>query len=625
MCGILGYIGSQQATPLLLEGLRRLEYRGYDSVGISTMSDNGNLNVLKTAGRVDTLTDLIGNHLPISNMGIGHSRWATHGPATRDNAHPHVGGNCDLALVHNGVIENHDELRTRLESLGFYFKSGTDSEVIAHLIHWHITQRTKLQSNACGELQEQDEFRSRIQGVRRALKELRGSYALVIMFRDQPDYLLAVCNGSPLIIGTTDDGHLIGSDKHAISHSAHQFTRLEDQELAVIRSDSVQILQKTNPGLASREILWKEEDTHSLSFDDSCTYSHRTLQEIHEQPLTLKHMLSNIEDDFHSFPIEFLNNLPKRILILACGTSYHAGLFGKYIIEAISGIPVEVEYASEFRYRESPYQEGTLLLTISQSGETADTLGALREFKQRKQPTVAICNVPGSTLTEESDATIFLNVGLENGVAATKSYTADCAILSRLAMLWGYQKDVNVSRLSLLINDFHTIPQMISNVLDAKESIKNVAHTYEDAKRFLFIGRGFDYPTALEGALKLKELSYISAEGYAAGELKHGPLALVDDQTITVALATPGRTYEKVLSNLEEIRCRGGQILAIGVEDDQRLKRVANNVIYVQKVDEFLQPLVNIIPLQLFAFYLALARGCDVDRPRNLAKSVTVE
>ncbi len=624
MCGIIGYVGSEKATPLLVQGLQRLEYRGYDSVGIATMCEDGQLNVLKTPGRIARLVELLAPESPSSQIGIGHSRWATHGPATSENAHPHIGGDGDLALVHNGVIENHDALRSRLEAAGYRFRSETDTEVIAHLIHWCITRIATSDAPTCDEIHEHNASRARILGVQQAMRELEGSYALVILFRDQPDMLMAARCGSPLVIGVADNGYLVGSDGYAISHRTQRLTRLHDHDLAVMRADSLQVLQ-ADSGEPSRELLWCDEVADAVAYDDMGDFPHQTLKEIHQQPTSLRRTLSTDYAAFTDPAGGPLANLPTRIQIVACGTSWHAGLYGKYLIEELAGIPVDIEYASEYRYRVAPHQDGTLLIAASQSGETADTVGALRDYRRTKQPSLTICNVRGSTLAEEADAAVFLNVGQESGVAATKSYTAQCAVFARLAVALGRRRATLNGHARLVDRDLQRLPGLVARVLQDEDNLRQLAETLADANRFLFVGRGYDYATALEGALKLKEISYLSAEGYAAGELKHGPLALVDRQTPTFALATPGRTYEKVLSNLAEIRARGGRIVAIGVKGDQRLQRVADDVVQVGAVAECLQPLVNIVPLQLLAYHLAAARGCDVDRPRNLAKSVTVE
>jgi glucosamine--fructose-6-phosphate aminotransferase (isomerizing) len=475
---------------------------------------------------------------------------------------------------------------------------------------------------SCKEVQEQNELRTRLRAIRRALDELRGSYALVILFRDQPDVLLAARCGSPLLIGAADDGYLIGSDVHAISHRAQRLTRLEDHDLAVVRADSLQILQ-ADFSVSPRVMLScvdASDDEAELG-----DFPHFTLKEIHQQPASLHRVLSAANLLVGAQDSGSLSVLPSRILIVACGTSWHAGLYGKYLIEELAGIPVDLEYASEYRYRSAPIQEGTMMIAVSQSGETADTVGALHDFQRSGQPTLAICNVPNSTLAQEADGAIFLNVGQEQGVAATKSYTAQCAVFSRLAVEFGQRRGMLEGRFGCLADDMHRLPELVSQILENGDAVRQLAEQFDDASGFLFVGRCYEYATAMEGALKLKEISYLHAEGHAAGELKHGPLALVDEDTVTVALATPGRAYEKTLSSLQEIRARGGRILAVGGEGDERLAGVADEVFSVPVVDECLQPLLNIIPLQLLAYHIADNRGCDVDRPRNLAKSVTVE
>ena len=571
MCGIIGYIGHGAATPVLLEGLRRLEYRGYDSVGIATIPEEGQLCVVKTPGRVERLAQLLGPHPRPSRVGIGHSRWATHGPATAANAHPHVGGDQELAVVHNGVIENHDVLRQRLLAAGYHFHSATDTEVAAQLIHWHVQQSLAAAgTEVCLELQEQHQLRARIRGVHAALDELEGSYALVILFRDMPQLLLAARRSSPLVIGVADEGHLIGSDMQAISQHARRWARLNDNELAVVRADSVQIL-KADFSEATPHLQTCVDDADDS--DELGEFPHFTLKEIYAQPTTLRRVLETREQlsgamrtspEDRGLPCDTRPNCPDHILIAACGTSWHASLFGKYIIEELAGIPVTIEYASEFRYRVSPRQPGTLFIAVSQSGETADTVGALRDFQACGQATLAICNVPRSTLAQEADGALFLHVSTELGVAATKSYTAQCAVFVRLAIELAQRKACLNGHAKPLTEALARLPDLIEQVLECDAQIQQLAERFCDSPRFLFVGRGYELPTALEGALKLKEISYIHAEGYAAGELKHGPLALVDENTPTVALATPGRAYEKMLSNLQEIRARGGAVSAVG-------------------------------------------------------------
>jgi len=640
MCGIVGYIGSHPATGLLLKGLRRLEYRGYDSVGVAMHSSPRGLQIVKTPGRVERLSALLQDQLDkesrtipdknLSFVGIGHSRWATHGPATYENAHPHIGGDGEITLVHNGIIENHDTLRRFLERKGYRFQSATDTEVVAHLIHWHIVRgglrgdRADLASQAVrAERFANATWDERLAAVRRTLDELDGSYALVILFRDMPDRLLATRHGSPLIIGAADDGHMIGSDPHAISFHAHRVLRLEDQEMAVIQADSLQLLDEHLQVV--RHEMQDCVDIADPAEDATDGYPHQTLQEIHQQPGTLSRVLAAGESASRRLSAGPLAQLPTRVLIAACGTSWHAGLYGKYLIEELAGIPVDVEYASELRYRSRPRQDGTLMIVVSQSGETADTVGALRDFLPQRQPTLAICNVGTSTLAQEADGAWLLLAGQERGVAATKSFVNQCAIFAQLAMEWGRRKASLNGHAKLLADDLARLPRAVAQVLDLSTKIQSLAHEMIDCERFLFVGRGYDVPTALEGALKLKEISYVSAEGFPAGELKHGPLALVDEQSWTVALATPGRTYEKTLSNLQEIRARNGRIVAIAARGDERVAQIADEVIEVPTIDECLQPIVNIVPLQLLSYYIATARGCDVDRPRNLAKSVTVE
>jgi glucosamine--fructose-6-phosphate aminotransferase (isomerizing) len=624
MCGIVGYVGSKEAAPLLVRGLRRLEYRGYDSVGVALQSASSGMTVVKTPGRVDRLQDLLDRDCPQANIGMGHSRWATHGPATVENAHPHWGGDGELALVHNGVIENHDHLRRLLSSEGYSFRSQTDTEVLAHWIHWHLALASRAEEeHASPEAAEVARCRSRLDAIRSALDHVEGSYALVIMFRDQPDSLVVTRLGSPLVIGASADGHMIGSDPHAISFHVDRALRLNDRELAVVRADSIQLIgaevteatHRMEPCVELQESLEEVQDE----------YPHHTLREIYQQPRTLPRVLAAREPVTRGAVSGLLLNPPSRILIAACGTSWHAGLYAKYLLEDLAGIPVDVEYASEYRYRVSPRRDGTLMIVVSQSGETADTVAALRHFRTSRQPTLAICNIPTSTLAMEADAFWPLQAGREQGVAATKSYLHQCAVFARLALEWGKRTTALNGHALLLEQDLASLPLLLSQVLDQQAFIQSLAEKAANASRYLFVGRRYDYPTALEGALKLKEIAYVSAEGFAAGELKHGPLALVDEQSWTIAMATPGHTYDKMLSNMQEIRARKGKIIAVCAAGDQRVAEVADERIEVPVVDERLQPLLNIVPLQLLAYHIAAERGCDIDRPRNLAKSVTVE
>lgn len=624
MCGIVGYVGSQEAAPLLVRGLRRLEYRGYDSVGVAIQSPTTGLTIVKTPGRVDRLQDLLDRDCPSGAVGMGHSRWATHGPATVENAHPHWGGDGELALVHNGVIENHDHLRRLLAAEGYSFRSQTDTEVLAHWIHWHVAQASNVgEVHASSESAEVARSRSRLDALRVALDHVEGSYALVILFRDQPDSLVVARQGSPLVIGAADDGHMIGSDPHAIAFHVKRLLRLNDRELAVVRADSIQLIGADAVEAINRMEPCAEQVEPKEESEEE--YPHHTLREIHQQPRTLPRVLAAREPVTRGAVSGLLLNPPSRVLIAACGTSWHAGLYAKYLLEDLAGIPVDVEYASEYRYRVTPRRDGTLMIVVSQSGETADTVAALRHFRASKQPSLAICNVPTSTLAQEADSFWPLQAGREQGVAATKSYLHQCAVFARLALEWGKRTTALNGHALLLEQDLSLLPLLLNQVLDQQPRIRSLAEKASDASRYLFVGRRYDYPTALEGALKLKEIAYVSAEGFAAGELKHGPLALVDERSWTIALATPGHTYDKMLSNLQEIRARKGKVIAVCAAGDERVAEAADERIEVPVVDERLQPLVNIVPLQLLAYHIAAERGCDIDRPRNLAKSVTVE
>lgn len=620
MCGIVGYVGDHEAANFLLQGLRRLEYRGYDSAGLAVHSGEDGLEVVKAVGRIDSLADKLTRFPLVGNVGIGHTRWATHGPPTVENAHPHFGGDRVLAIAHNGVIENFRQLKDRLEADGYRFVSQTDTEIIAHLID------SSLRATGARISPPSDEVL--VAAVSDALTKLRGTYGLVVLFRDRPDLIIAARQGSPLVIGVGSGEHFIASDASPLAGFTDQIVYLADHQLAVVKADSLQVL--------SRERCLIEHAVHAMPVQSDEVelggYPHYMLKEIFEQPESLENaMRGRINEDDATAVFGGLNLTPRdlrsvnRIILTACGTSWHAALVGEYLIEELARIPVEVEYGSELRYRNPPLDDGTLLFAITQSGETADTLAALREMKRKGYPTLAICNVVGSTIAKEASGGVYLHAGPEIGVASTKAYTSQVLVLTLLALYFGRMRNMSYEAGGRIIESLHALPDLVRKTLRINDEVRRVAEKYCNANNFLYLGRQFNFPTALEGALKLKEISYIHAEGYPAAEMKHGPIALVDDHTPSVFIMPQGNVYDKVMSNLEEIKARGGPVIAITTEGDNRVSRLADEVLYIPAAEEFLQPLLAIVPLQLLAYHIAVLRGCDVDKPRNLAKSVTVE
>ncbi|MCL4136998.1 UNVERIFIED_CONTAM: hypothetical protein GTU68_060674 [Idotea baltica] len=599
MCGIVGYIGPRTAQDFLVEGLRRLEYRGYDSAGTATITADSELNITKSVGRVASLAQEIAAESCTAGVGIGHTRWATHGAATIDNAHPHLGGEEVLALAHNGVIENFAELRSSLKARGFEFQSETDTEVVAHLL------AESLQRPA-------------VDAIKETIVHLRGTFGLAIIFKQWPDAIFAARLGSPLVIGVGDGEHFLASDAQPLIGYTDKIVYLADHQVAVLKANSLEVSHRDS-GVVSHDV--RELDVESNQVDMG-EYDHYMLKEIFEQP--------EAEDDATAV-FGGLNLTPadlqkvKRIVFTACGTSWHSGLVGEYLLEDIAQIPVEVEYASELRYRNPPMDDDTLLFAITQSGETADTLAALREMKRKGHMTMAICNVVGSSIAQEADGGIYLHAGPEIGVASTKAYTSQCLALTMLALYLARLRHMSYNRGRKMINAIREIPDKVEAALGQNERIAEIAKKYQHCNNFLYLGRHYNFPTALEGALKLKEISYVHAEGYPAAEMKHGPIALVDKDTPSVFVMPQGFIYEKVMSNLEEIKARGGPVIAIAAEGDNRIAEVADDVIYIPHTVEYLQPIVSAIPLQLLSYHIAVLRGCDVDKPRNLAKSVTVE
>lgn len=609
MCGIVGYIGDKQAEPFLIDGLTKLEYRGYDSAGIAVF-DGEKINLEKCVGRLDALKAKIKGHEPKGTIGIGHTRWATHGGPSDVNAHPHMDCKGDFAIVHNGIIENYMTLKEELIAKGHKFRSETDSEVVAHLME---------------EVYDGD-FEA---AVRKVLERIEGSYSLLFLSRRDPDKLICTKKDNPLIVGLGDGENFIASDIPAIiSHTRRNYI-INDGEIAVVKKDSIWVTNREGLPVTKKvfEVNWNAEAAEKGG------YEHFMLKEIHEQPKAVRDTVtSRISKDNTQVILnelkwnkEYFDNFNK-IFIVACGTAYHAGLVGKYYIEKMARIPVEVDIASEFRYRDPIIDEHTLVIVVSQSGETIDTLAALKETKRRNGKVLAITNVVGSSIAREADAVIYTWAGPEIAVASTKAYTTQLVTMFLLAMyMAGIKGTVTKDRTKDLLTQLRQLPSQIDKTLEDTEPIKTFAKKYGFNEDVFFIGRSLDYNVALEGALKLKEVSYIHAEAYAAGELKHGTLALITQGIPVIALATQKSVYEKTISNIKEIKARDAIVIGITAESDNDLIKYVDHVIKVPNTDELLIPLLTVVPLQLLAYYAAITRGCDVDKPRNLAKSVTVE
>lgn len=610
MCGIIGYIGKRDAVPILIEGLQKLEYRGYDSSGVGVIApDSHEIVVRKTQGKIQRLRELIKSHpLPVSNIGISHTRWATHGAPNHVNSHPHFDCTKKILLVHNGIIENYQELKARLERQGHTFVSQTDTEVIAHLI-------------------EQYYKKDFVAAVRKAIAELRGSFALGILCRNDPDMLIAARIGSPLIIGVGKNENFIASDVPAILDLTKQVIYLRDGEMAVLRRSGVEL------STFSGQKVKAKVDTVTFNVDavQKQGFAHFMLKEIHEQPAVLDQMFhgriraGHIKLDGIGLSDAQLKDIQK-IVIVACGTAYHAGMVGRYLIEHWAGIPAGVDVSSEFRYRDPLLDKKTLVLTVSQSGETADTLAAVKEARSRGAKVLSICNVVGSSLARESDGVLYTHAGPEIGVASTKAYTAQLAMFYLFALkLAVLKKKISSTESGKIIRDLQRVPELCREILKGKHHVAEVARQNSHFGCFLFLGRNINFPSALEGALKLKEISYIPAEGYPAGEMKHGPIALIDEYRAVVCIATDSDVYEKMVSNMQEIRARQGKIIAIATAGDLAIRSHVQDVIPIPATNKWLTPLLVAIPLQLLAYHIAVQRDCDVDQPRNLAKSVTVE
>ncbi len=609
MCGIIGYVGKQNAVPLLIEGLRRLEYRGYDSAGIAFLQSS-RLEVKRTVGKLANLESAIAGQDYRSHIGIGHTRWATHGRPSEENAHPHRVSN--LVLVHNGIIENYLTLKKELLAEGRTFSSETDTEVILHLIDKAVGKGCSLE-----------------EAVYAAISRIKGSYAFVAMNGQEPNTLVAARQGCPLVAGITPEGYFVASDVPAILNQTREVLFLDDGEVVILTPQMIRVtdFEGHHRKKTHAHINW------SPLVAEKGGYKHFMLKEIHEQPQSiLDTLLGRISQETGEV---YLEEVPlgesdlgqlRKIFLVACGTSWHAALVGKYLIEELTKVPVEVDIASEFRYRDPILGPRDLCILISQSGETADTLAALREAKSKQARSIAICNVVGSTLAREADGTVYTHAGPEIGVAATKTFTAQLVGLYLLGIFLGRRKgSLPPDRAIVLINNLLHVPKLVEQVLKDEEKVHELAKRYFKYRDFLFLGRGINYPIALEGALKLKELSYIHAEGYPAGEMKHGPIALIDGNMPVVVLAPVDKVYEKMASNIMEVRARDGVVLAMTTQGNQEITSKADEVIYIPQVDPLLVPLLLTIPLQLLAYHIAVLRGCDVDQPRNLAKSVTVE
>ena len=610
MCGIVGYIGQKNSLPILLEGLRRLEYRGYDSAGVALVNEKG-LTVIKKAGKVADLVERIGKNGLHSGLGIGHTRWATHGEPNDANAHPHWDCGKEIAIIHNGIIENYLTLKRKLQADGHTIRTVTDTEVLVHLIEEMYKHSNDL-----------------FTAVRKALLEVEGAYGILVVSTKEPDKIIAARKGSPLLIGVGDNENLVASDASALVDHTRHVVYLEDGEVACLTAGSF-----TTKTIHDKDIIKEvEEITFDLEQIEKGGYEHFMLKEIHEQPESITNALRGrlqVNEGTAKLGglepvLDKLLNAP-RIIITACGTSWHAALAGKYMIEQLARIPVEVDYASEFRYRNPIIRPEDVMFVISQSGETADTLAAFREAKEKGATVLGIVNVVGSTIARETEGGVYIHAGPEIGVASTKAFTSQIAVLSLITLLLARHRGLSAEQGRTLAADLMSIPGKVASILKNSDHIKSIAEEFKHMRNFLYLGRGSNFPTALEGALKLKEISYIHAEGYPAAEMKHGPIALIDEDMPVVFVVPKDAIYDKVVSNMQEVRARKGRIIAIANEDDTEIDSLAEYVIRVPRTYNYFGPIVNSIPLQLLAYHMAVARGCDVDQPRNLAKSVTVE
>lgn len=608
MCGIVGYIGNKQALPIVLDGLKRLEYRGYDSAGVAVY-DGNRIHVAKKTGRVADLVKHIGADSMPGTVSISHTRWATHGRPNDRNAHPHVDCHGAICVVHNGIIENYAALKRTLAERGHRFASETDTEVLAHLIEEAFD----------GNLER---------AVIRALRKVHGTYGLAVLAASDPQKIVAARNSSPLIVGIGQDEYLIASDASAILEHTKRVVYPEDGEVVVVSPEGFRILD-LEEGTVEREV---QELDWTIEEAEKGGYPHFMLKEIYEGPAVLENaMRGRMIPETGTVKLGGLEQVSgelggvSRLLVSACGTAYYAGLVGEYMLEEYGGIPVEVSHASEFRYREQPLDPKTAFLAISQSGETADTLAAVREAKRRGLLTLGIVNVVGSSIARETDAGVYNHAGPEIGVASTKAFLSQLAVLALLAVFFGRQRGMTSATGEAILRELAQLPGKVNAILEWNAHIQEVAERYYRYESFAYIGRKYNYPIALEGALKLKEISYIHAEGYPAGEMKHGPIALIDEHFPTLVMLPSDSVYEKVASNIEEIKARGGKVIAVGTHGNRKIERLADEIMWIPKTLEMLTPILAVVPLQLFAYHCAVLRGCDVDKPRNLAKSVTVE
>ena len=608
MCGIIGYVGNDVVVPILIQGLHRLEYRGYDSAGIAIIEE-GKLCRIRVQGKVDSLVNKIAQSQFRSTIGMGHTRWATHGKPSEDNAHPHASTSGAVMVVHNGIIENYAALREQLMARGYAFTSETDTEVVAHLI--------------------EDEYQGDLQqAVKLALRKIRGTYGLVVMHAGHPDELIAARRGSPMVLGIRDNEMLVASDVSAFLRFTDRVVYLEDDDVVRLTRQgfSIDTLADRHVERQAQQIEWEADAT------DLHDFAHYMLKEIYEQPEAITNALRGRlvagEGMAHLGGLRTVLDRLKEaqhLVIVSCGTSYYAGLYGRYVFEKLTDLVVEVEVASEMRYRKTNIRPGTIVLALSQSGETADTIAAMREAERKGALLLGLVNVVGSTISRTTEAGVYNHAGPEIGVASTKIFTSQCAILVMIALLLGRFKHLSITDGMEIVAGLERLPEQIAAVLQQAASIRTMAAAYAHYNNFLYIGRKYNYPIALEGALKLKEISYVHAEGCAAGEMKHGFIAMIDDQFPTLCLATKDTTYDKTISNMQEIKSRGGKILAIATEGDDEIASIADDVIYTPPNLDFLQPIPAVVALQLLAYYIAVERGCDIDQPRNLAKSVTVE
>jgi glucosamine--fructose-6-phosphate aminotransferase (isomerizing) len=623
MCGIVAYVGRKVAQPVLIEGLKRLEYRGYDSAGVAVVDGKGDLHIRRAVGRISVLENAIASStpLPAANLGMAHTRWATHGAPTEVNAHPHIDDGKQIALVHNGIIENYAALKKFLQDKGHTFTSQTDTEVLAVLIGDLYTELKAKNghSNGTSLLQK---------AVQAALHEVEGTYGIAVICKHEPNTLVAARKGSPLIVGVGDDEYIVASDASAIVEHTSRVIYLNDNEMAVLKPDSFRTCTIDDIEI-SPTITQLENKIEEYELGE---YEHYMLKEIFEQPNAIRNCLRGRADPREGRIVMggIANHArelvkAKRIILTGQGTAWHAGLVGDYLMEDLAKVVTECTYASEFRYRNPIVEENTVVVAISQSGETADTLAALREAKEKGALALGVVNVVGSTIARETDGGIYLHAGPEIGVASTKAFTCQCVVMALLSLFIGRRKFMGQSQCQELIEGLCAIPDQMQKVLQQSDVIKTITHKFCERENWLFLGRGYHYPIALEGALKLKEISYIHAEGMPAAEMKHGPIALINEGMPVVFVATRGLQYDKVISNIEEVRARGGVIIAVATEGDTHIKRYSDHVVYVPDALEPLQPLLSVVPMQLMAYHAAVARGCNVDKPRNLAKSVTVE